>query len=149
MTITPEIVMTHVKAMNPIYEMMDLRFSISDKSTFNAYLSLNESTKNHVNCVHAAFQFAAAEILGALVFLPLVPDRKFVPVVKSLKMDFFSPGLTDLKATAQFSSDQHDKLVKDLLSESRHRTDLQIFITDQNSGGISEAIIEYVIGDFL
>ena len=83
--------------------------------------------------MHAAFQWASAEILGGLVVLTNRADPKHVPVVNSLDIKFIRPALSDITSEALFSQ-QDVELMNSTLADSG-RYDFNLSSTIRNADG--------------
>jgi acyl-coenzyme A thioesterase PaaI-like protein len=68
------------KSTLPVYEFMDLGVVSVSEGVYQCFVPLTKNTGNHINTVHAAFQWASAEILGGLVVLTKRSEEKYVPV---------------------------------------------------------------------
>ena len=64
------------KARLPVYEFMDLSVVSVSAGVYQCVVPLTKNTGNHINTVHAAFQWASVEILGGLVVLTKRSDEK-------------------------------------------------------------------------
>ena len=129
----------------PIYEFMDLKvLSVSD-GLYKCFVPLSGNTGNHIKTVHAAFQWASAEILGGLAVLSTRKEDKYVPVVKSLSIEFKRPALTDITSEAQFSSKQVKVMNTALESTGRYDFDLASVIRDREGEVVAEALGQYAV----
>ena len=129
----------------PIYEFMGLKvLSVSD-GLYKCFVPLSDNTGNHIKTVHAAFQWASAEILGGLAVLSTRKDDKYVPVVKSLSIEFKRPALTDITSEAQFSSKQVKVMNTALESTGRYDFDLASVIRDSEGEVVAEASGQYAV----
>ena len=129
----------------PIYEFMDLKvLSVSD-GLYKCFVPLSGNTGNHIKTVHAAFQWASAEILGGLAVLSTRKEDKYVPVVKSLSIEFKRPALTDITSEALFSSKQVEVMNTALESTGRYDFDLASVIRDREGEVVAEALGQYAV----
>ena len=129
----------------PVYEFMDLKVLSVSQGVYKCRVPLSENTGNHINTVHAAFQWASAEMLGGLVVLSNRTDEKFVPVVKSLSIDFKQPALTDVTAEARFSMERVAAMNAALESTGRYDFDLASVIRDSAGLVVAEAVGRYAV----
>ena len=129
----------------PIYEFMGLKvLSVSD-GLYKCFVPLSDNTGTHIKPVHAAFQWASAEILGGLAVLSTRKDDKYVPVVKSLSIEFKRPALTDITSEALFSSKQVKVMNTALESTGRYDFDLASVIRDSEGEVVAEASGQYAV----
>ena len=123
----------------PIYEYMDLKINSVSNGVYQCSVPLTKNTGNHINTVHAAFQWASAEMLGGLVVLSNRPDEKYVPVVKSLSIEFKRPALSGITSEARFSDDDVKVMVHSLESTGRYDFELCAVIRDVAGEVVAEA----------
>jgi acyl-coenzyme A thioesterase PaaI-like protein len=129
----------------PIYEFMDLNVLSASKEMYRCFVPLSASTGNHINTVHAAFQWASAEILGGLAVLSTRNDARYVPVVKSLNIDFKRPALSGITSEAQFSSKQAEAMNTALESTGRYGFEMASAIMDSRGEVVAEAVGLYAV----
>ena len=129
----------------PIYEFMDLKVLSVSEGLYKCFVPLSCNTGNHIKTVHAAFQWAAAEILGGLAVLSTRKDDKYVPVVKNLSIEFKRPALTDITSEALFSSKQVEVMNRSLESTGRYDFELASTIRDSEGEVIAEALGQYAV----
>jgi acyl-coenzyme A thioesterase PaaI-like protein len=129
----------------PIYGFMDLKVLSVSKGFYQCFVPLSVNTGNHIKTVHAAFQWASAEILGGLAVLSTRKDDKYVPVVKSLSIDFKRPALTDITSEARFSREQADLMNTALESTGRYDFELASVIRDSEGEVVAEALGHYAV----
>ena len=134
-----------VKKNLPIYEFMGLKIDSVSNGIYRCSVPLTRNTGNHINTVHAAFQWASAEILGGLVVLSKQPDEKYVPVVKSLDIDFKRPALTDITSEAYFSDEEVEVMNTALASTGRYDFTLRSVIRDADDEVVAEATGCYAV----
>ena len=58
---------------------------------YRCRIPLNDQNKNHIDTVHAAIQWAAAEVLGGLVIAVNFRDPPLFVAVRSVSIDFLRP----------------------------------------------------------
>ena len=126
------------KSNLPIYEYMGLEVTSVSDGIYSCFLPLNPNTGNHIGTVHAAFQFAAAEILGGLVVLTKRTDTRYVPVVKSLNIEFIRPALSGIRSEARFSDEQVEAMNLALESTGRYDFDLNSVIRNAQGDVVAE-----------
>ena len=132
----------------PVYEFMDLKVINSSDGLYRCLVPLSKNTTNHIFTVHAAFQWAAAEILGGLVVLCNRKDEKYVPVVKGLNIDFKAPALSDITSTAYFADRDVVEMNSALESTGRYDFALNSKIRDTNEQVVAEAEGYYAVRVF-
>jgi acyl-CoA thioesterase FadM len=80
-----------------------------------------------------------AEILGGLVVLTKRADDKYVPVVKSLSMDFKRPALSGIYSQASFSDHNVGVVKLALESTGRYDFDLGSILCNEQGEVVAEA----------
>ena len=118
--------------------------SVAD-GLYKCFVPLSVNTGNHINTGHAAFQWASAEILGGLVVLSNRKDDKYVPVVRSLSIEFKQPALTDITSEAVFSMEQVEEMNTALESTGRYDFELASVIKDSEDRVVAEALGLYAV----
>lgn len=129
----------------PIYEFMNLKILSASEGLYKCCVPLSRNTGNHINTVHAAFQWASAEILGGLVVLSTRTDEKYVPVVKSLSIEFERPALTDISSEAVFSGEQVETMNTALESTGRYDFELASLIRNLEGEVVARALGHYAV----
>ncbi len=129
----------------PVYEFMDLNILSVSGGLYKCFVPLSANTGNHIKTVHAAFQWASAEILGGLVVLANRKDDKYVPVVKSLNIEFNQPALTDIVSEAAFSMGQVEEMNAALATSGRYDFELASVIKDSGDKVVAEALGHYAV----
>jgi acyl-coenzyme A thioesterase PaaI-like protein len=134
-----------VRELLPIYDFVGLKVLCVSEGLYKCFVPLSGNTGNHIKTVHAAFQWASAEILGGLAVLSTRKDDKYVPVVKGLSIEFKRPALTDITSEALFTSKQVE--VMNISLESTGRYDFELASTLRDSAGevVAEAIGQYAV----
>ncbi|MEM8942030.1 MAG: DUF4442 domain-containing protein, partial [Pseudomonadota bacterium] len=90
---------SRLRELLPLYKHIDLTIESVSGGVFRCKIPLNEANKNHFGTVHAALQFAVAEVLGGLVGESLgVLNDQHVGVVKNFEIHFKKPATTDVIA---------------------------------------------------
>jgi acyl-coenzyme A thioesterase PaaI-like protein len=129
----------------PLYEFMDLRIAGGENGFYRCFVPLNENTGNHISTFHAALQFAAAEILGGVVVVENRASDKYVPVVRSLNIEFKKPAMTDIFTEAYFSEQDAKKMNAAMASDGRYDFELKINIKNTSGEIVSEVTGSYAI----
>ena len=111
----------NLRANLPIYEYMDLRIESASNGIYRCMVPMIENNMNHFRTIHAALQWAAAEVLGGLVWTLSKPEEgDFVPVVRRFEIDFERPAFGDIVAETRFPKDQSDTMRSELKSKGRY-----------------------------
>jgi hypothetical protein len=96
--------------------------------------------------MHAALQWASAEVLGGLVLAASGLDlSKFLGVVKSFQIDFKKPAETAVIAEAFFSDTQMGAMELALQDHGRHDFELTIVVRSVEGDTLAEAKGVYAV----
>ena len=136
---------TWAKSNLPVYEFMGLEVTSVSDGVYSCFVPLNANTGNHISTVHAAFQWAAAEILGGLVVLTKRTDTRYVPVIKSLNIEFKRPALSDIRSEARFSDEEVEAMNVALELTGRYDFELNSIIRDLQGDVVAEATACYAV----
>jgi acyl-coenzyme A thioesterase PaaI-like protein len=105
----------------PLYEYMDLRVESASNGIFRCVVPMIENNVNHFRSIHAALQWAAAEVLGGLVWTVSKPEEgEFIPVVRRFEIDFKRPAFGDIVAETRFTDSQANAMKADLKAYGRY-----------------------------
>ena len=129
----------------PVYEFINLRVDSVSGGVYKCSVPLDANTGNHISTIHAAFQFAAAEILGGLVVLCNRTNEKYVPVVKSLSVEFKRPALSGISSEASFSDLEVDAMNRTLEATGRYDFELDSTLRDQHGQVVAQATGCYAV----
>ena len=129
----------------PVYEFINLKVLSVSEGLYKCFVPLSVNTGNHINTVHAAFQWASAEILGGLIVLSNRKDDKYVPVVKNLSIEFKQPARTDITSEAMFSLEQVEEMNTALESSGRYDFELASVIKDSEGKVVAETLGRYAV----
>ena len=87
-----------------LYEFMDVSVESASDGIYRCRVPLSAKTQNHFHTIHAALQWATAELLGGLVWNVIRPrDGDYVPVVRRFEIDFKRPAYGDVIAETRVS----------------------------------------------
>jgi acyl-coenzyme A thioesterase PaaI-like protein len=119
------------KTFMPVYHFMDITVDSVTDGLYRCTVPLNTNTGNHINTVHAAFQWAAVEMFGGLVVLTKRSREDYVPVVRNLEIEFLQPAFTDISSEAFFSDRDVEKM--NLAMKNYGRYDFELSSTIKNT----------------
>jgi acyl-coenzyme A thioesterase PaaI-like protein len=91
----------------PLYEVLGLTVESTQNGVYRCRVPLNRQNGNHLNSVHAAVQWAAAEVLGAFAVMDLFGAdqmQKMYAVVRSVSIEFHRPAHTDIIVEASLAA---------------------------------------------
>lgn len=121
-----------VKQVLPLAKFMDVKVLSAADGDYRCRVPLNEQTKNHFNSVHAAIQWAGAELLGGLIWIQNQPGSNYRFVMREMTIRFLKPAMDDIEACAQFDDAQINAMKSDLQETGRHDFELEAEIKNKN-----------------
>ena len=121
-----------VKQVLPLAKFMDVEVLSAADGDYRCRVPLNEQTKNHFNSVHAAIQWAGAELLGGLIWIQNQPGSNYRFVMREMTIRFLKPAMDDIEACAQFDDAQIKAMKSDLQETGRHDFELEAEIKNKN-----------------
>lgn len=121
-----------VKQVLPLAKFMDVEVLSAADGDYRCRVPLNEQTKNHFNSVHAAIQWAGAELLGGLIWIQNQPGSNYRFVMREMTIRFLKPAMDDIEACAQFDDAQINAMKSDLQETGRHDFELEAEIKNKN-----------------
>ncbi|MEM6606868.1 MAG: YiiD C-terminal domain-containing protein, partial [Pseudomonadota bacterium] len=117
---------SRLRELLPLYKHIDLTIESVSGGVFRCKIPLNEANKNHFGTVHAALQFAVAEVLGGLVGESLgVLNDQHVGVVKNFEIHFKKPATTDVIAETRMPVGDLTALAERIEADGRVDFDLE------------------------
>lgn len=134
-----------VKQVLPLASFMDVEVLTASEGEYRCKVPLNEKTKNHFNSIHAAIQWAGAELLGGLVWIRNYPGDGFNLVLKEMNIRFLKPAMDDVEACAKFNEAQVNAMKSELKENGRHDFQLAAEITDKEGTVLAETTGCYAI----
>lgn len=133
------------KALFPFYKFIDINVEKASNGIYRCIVPLNKNNSNHFNTILAAIQWAAAEILGGLIWFAARLSDKHMPVVKNFYIDFKLPATTDIVAEAHFPEEKIEEMKSALESNNRYDFELEAVIKNSNGDIIAETKATYSI----
>jgi acyl-coenzyme A thioesterase PaaI-like protein len=132
-------ILSDLKKLVRLYETLDLSVGI-DGDRYWARMPLDDQSRSHVGTVHAAVQWAVAEVLGGVVVLHVFggPAKVFL-VVKHVSIDFVGPARTDVIAETTFTAAEGEELVKAVVEDGEAELELTFTVRDEAGEVVAEA----------
>ncbi len=136
------------KRLCPIYEHVGLVIESARDGVYRCRVPLNAVTRNHLGTVHAAIQWASAEVLGGIVGTALFDEDDFSKLygaVKSVSIEFLRPARSDIVAETSFSEAKAEK-VRALIEDGENaEMPLDIVVCDEAGEAVATVKALYVI----
>ena len=134
----------------PIYEFLGLQVLEAENGIFRALIPNTKASANHIGSMHAGALFSLGEFLGGLITARYLDNpREFQPVVRTLKVDFRAPAMSDILATAYFTSEQAVEMNAKLAETGKYDFQQKAVLTDENGNIVAETLGSYALRNFL
>lgn len=126
---------TYLRTNLPIYEHIGLKIVSASHGEYRCSIPLQKENSNHFGTIHAAIQWASAEVVGGLVFLTAFPpeEKQFLGMVKEFTISFKKPATTSVIAETFFSESELEAVKEAVLKHGRH--DFEISCVLRNTDG--------------
>lgn len=131
--------------ISPMYEKMVFGCEIDDSGTIEASVKLNDFTKNHIDSVHAVYQFSLAEAIGGAVSFAYLSFQEYVPVVKSVAIDYVASAKSDLTAYAKLEENEVKEMIAGLEKDGKHEYKVNFVLKNSDGEIVSQGVGEYVV----
>lgn len=142
--ISAENVEKFCKSSVPLFDFLDIKFEFLNDGVICCHLPYDRKVSNHLNSVYAGVQWSIAEVLGGIAFAAnSVPG--YVPLLKSMNIEFKKPAMSDLVASIQFTEQDAFSMKQALESEGRYNFDLKSSVQDTQGNVVAEGLAEYAI----
>jgi acyl-coenzyme A thioesterase PaaI-like protein len=134
-----------LKGLIPLYRHIDLVIECVRDGEYRCRIPLNEKTRNHFDTVHAAIQFASAEVLGGLVVQGnFLADRLFIAVL-GVSIEFERAAKTEIIAQTHFGEAEVAAVRRDLEAHGEARFELHGSIRDTSDREVATTVSRYLV----
>ena len=142
--ISAENVEKFCKSSVPLFDFLDIKFEFLDDGVICCHLPYDRKVSNHLNSVYAGVQWSIAEVLGGIAFAAnSVPG--YVPLLKSMNIEFKKPAMTALIAQVRFSDDEALNMKQALENQGRYDFELASNVHDSNGNLVAKGLAVYAI----
>lgn len=146
MTDSPEArIETRLKHNFPIYDYVGLEIESVRDGIYRCAVPLRESNVNHIATVHAAIQWAAAEVLGGMVVMSVFGSEPVFAVVTNVTIDFTRPARSAITAEALFASADAAQLRATFESDGEAEFSLRALIRGEDGSEVAATSAEYLV----
>jgi acyl-coenzyme A thioesterase PaaI-like protein len=128
----------------PLHKHIGLVVDSARNGVYRCHIPLSAENRNHFASVHAAVQWAGAEMLGGLVVLSNFDLSQLFVAVRSVSIQFLKPGRTGITAETRSSDGQVEEIRQELQSRGEADFRLHAVIRD-DSNLVAETEAEYVV----
>ncbi|WP_447929896.1 YiiD C-terminal domain-containing protein [Sphingopyxis fribergensis] len=136
-----------LRQLCPLYKHVELSVESAQDGVYRCRVPLNAANGNHLGTVHAAIQWAAAEMLGGLVLMPIIGPHRLATMhvaVRSVSIDFRRPARSAIIAEALFD-EQEASEVRRLIDDGKDATFcLHAVVRDDNGETVATTEAVYV-----
>jgi acyl-coenzyme A thioesterase PaaI-like protein len=134
-----------LRKLIPFYEHVELSIESVQGGVYRCHVPLNDQNKNHFDTVHAAIQWAAAEVLGGLVVAVNFRGPRLFVAVRSVSIEFLRPARTAIVAEALFADDRAEELRNQLESKGEVEFEVRAVVRDTSQRDVAASIGQYVV----
>ncbi|MEW6472010.1 MAG: PaaI family thioesterase [Actinomycetota bacterium] len=131
-----------LRLLIPLYEHIGIRIE-SVGEVLACTVPLTEANANHLGGVHAAVQWAAAEVLGGIAFLAHPELGDCWIVVPDLNITFKRVARTALRAEAVFDAVRVDDVAAQLAATGRADYEVAMTLRDTTGDVVATAVGHY------
>ena len=131
----------------PILEKMGIEVVESTRGRAEIVLPF-EPNRNHVGTTYAGSLFSAAEVLGGLLALSSWQMEGYAPIVRSMSIDFLRPALGDVRASAQMSMADIERIAAEAIVEGKANYDLVATVVDAQGVVVAQTTGHYQLRKF-
>jgi hypothetical protein len=123
---------------------------ISRNESGKLFLPISDSIKNHLGTVHAAAQFALAELASGMYLEDIFPEYKnnVYAVLRKTQTRYRSPGETELTAFPFAGSEEISNLQNNLEARNRGTIIVTVKLMDYCGKCVFEGVFEWYIQRF-
>ena len=129
----------------PIYEHVGLEIESVSDGIYRCAVPLQESNANHIATVHAAIQWAAAEVLGGMVVMSVFGSQPVFAVVPHVAIDFTRPARSAIRAEALFAEAEAALLRETFEREGEAEFSLRAVIRREDGSEVAAADARYLV----
>ncbi|MGN6162332.1 MAG: YiiD C-terminal domain-containing protein [Marmoricola sp.] len=131
----------------PILGAMGIEVVESVPGRAEALLPL-EPNVNHVGMAYAGSLFSVAEMLGGLLALSSFTLEGYAPLVKSMSITFLRPALTAVRARAEMSAEEIQRVLDEAQATGKSNYELAAQVLDENGVIVATTVGQYQLRDF-
>ncbi|WP_169577470.1 PaaI family thioesterase [Sinimarinibacterium sp. CAU 1509] len=132
----------------PLFDHIGLVVESASDGVFRCTVPLTPENSNHFDTVHAAIQWASAEVLGGLVVMSIVPLERRTQTfaaVRSVNIEFLRPARTSIVAETRFDPAE-SVAIRAALDEGRNSEfSLESTVRDATGEPVAIAQARYVL----
>ena len=129
----------------PIYDYVGLEIESASDGIYRCAVPLRESNVNHIATVHAAIQWAAAEVLGGMVVMSVFGSEPVFAVVTKVSIDFTRPARSAIRAETLFAEAEAAHLRETFEHEGEAEFSLRAVVRGEDGGEVAASKAQYLV----
>jgi len=133
-----------LRKLIPFYDHIDLTIESAADGVYRCSLPLNDRTKNHLDTVHAAIQFASAEVLGGLVIAFNFQGSRLFVAVRSVNIEFLRPARSEIVAEVLFPNERVEEVRRQLAAAGEADFEVRAIVRDSSGCDVAVTTGQYV-----
>lgn len=134
-----------LRELIPLYQHVGLVIESASNGVYRCSLPLNDRTKNHLQTVHAAIQWASAEVLGGLVIAVNFRDSSLFVAVRSMTIEFLRPARSEIVAEVVFADEQVEDIRHQLETKGDVDFEVRAVVRDSSQREVATTVGQYVV----
>lgn len=132
MVLDVQVLQRYLEENLPIYSFIGLQILEADPEGAKCFVPLSRNNTNHFGSVHAAVQWAMAEVLGGVISFPNFGGEDILTVVKEVTIRFERPAMTDLTSETSIGAGEIQRIKGDLAEGGKADFTLDIEVKDSS-----------------
>ena len=132
----------------PLYEHIGLSVELARDGHYRCRLPLTPANTNHLDTIHAALQWAVAEVLGGLVVLSIFRPAQFSKLyaaVTAARIDFLKPARGALLAETTLAAEEHDRIRAQVDGGDEARFELDVTLRLETGTSVATLNGQYIV----
>lgn len=132
----------------PLYAHVGLSVELARDGRYRCRLPMTAANSNHLGTIHAALQWALAEVLGGLAVLSIFPPERFAQLYAAVcgaEVSFLKPARSSLVAEARLAAGKQARVRQavDAGGEGRFSLDTEVCLEDGSVVAVLHA--DYIV----
>lgn len=132
----------------PLYAHIGLSVEHARDGLYRCRVPLTPTNINHLGTVHAALQWALAEVLGGLAVLSIFPPERFAKLYAAVtwaETDFIKPARGALVAEARLDSGEQDRVRAAVDGGDEGRFGLETAVCLEDGSVVARLRAKYIV----
>lgn len=132
----------------PLYAHMGLSVEHARDGHYRCRVPLTPATINHLGTVHAALQWALAEVLGGLAVLSIFPPARFATLYAAVtwsESEFLKPARGALVAESRLNAAEQDRVRAAVDAGDEGRFGLETTVSLEDGTVVAQLRARYIV----